>query len=93
MAESGEEGGAFLLCMRVVGSPKILVPGSTKTRCTDCGEPVWVSPASLKLSKKRKLKTVCMQCADERAAKDDDLHIQAPTEEQRQEIRDFIERG
>jgi hypothetical protein len=88
-----ESDAAYLVCLPVKGGGSLIIPGSTKTRCGDCGERVWISPASLRLSKKRHLKIVCMPCADVRAEKDDNLQIQPPTEEQRQEIRDMIERG
>jgi len=84
---------SYLICLPVKGHSAMIVPGSTKTRCHDCGARVWISPASLKLAKQRKLKAVCTDCTDKRAEKSDDLQIQPPTEEQRQEIRDMIDRG
>jgi hypothetical protein len=54
---------------------------------------VWVSPASLALSKQKHLPLLCLTCAAEQAAKDDDVTVQPLTEEQQKEIRDAIERG
>ncbi len=83
---------AYLVCMPVEVMT-VAVPGSTKKRCSACARAVWVSPASLALSKKRHLPLLCLPCAGERAAKDEEVSVQPLTEEQRQEIRDAIERG
>jgi hypothetical protein len=83
---------AYLVCLRVTDAA-VVVPGSTKNTCSACGERVWVSAASLALSKERKLRILCMDCADKKAAEDDDVQVQPPTEEQLKEIRDTIERG
>ena len=83
---------AFLVCLPVTVTT-LIVPGSTKTDCTDCGQRVWVSAASLALGKEQGAKIICMDCANKRAAKDEDVEIQPPTEEQLREIRDAIERG
>ncbi len=83
---------SYLVCLRVKDA-NVVVPGSTKNTCSDCGERVWVSAASLALSKQRNLRIVCMACAEKRAAADDDVQIQQPTAEQLKEIRDTIERG
>jgi hypothetical protein len=76
-----------------VGDTQLIVPGSTKNQCSACGRAVWVSRASLALSKEKNLQIICMPCAEERAAKDDDVRVQPPTKEQRDEIKDMIERG
>jgi hypothetical protein len=86
------EDDAYLVCMRVADL-KVPVPGSTKRKCSACTAPVWVSPASLTLSKQKHLPLLCLACASEQAAKDDDVTVQPLTEEQRKEIRDAIERG
>jgi hypothetical protein len=83
---------AYLMCMPVK-QMKVVVPGSTKKRCSGCGQAVWVSPASLVLSKKKHLPLLCLPCAEERIAKEEDVNVQPLTEEQRREIRDAIERG
>jgi hypothetical protein len=83
---------AYLVCMPV-DKMSVVVPGSTKKRCSGCGRAVWVSPASLSLSKKKHLPLLCLPCAAERAAKEEDVKVQPLTEEQRKEIRDAIERG
>jgi hypothetical protein len=87
------EDDSYLMCMRVADLT-VAVPGSTKKRCSACARPVWVSPASLDLSRKRHIPLLCIPCAEERAAKDEDgMVIQPLTEEQIKEIRDAIERG
>jgi hypothetical protein len=83
---------AFLVCLPVTVTT-LIVPGSTKTDCTDCGQRVWVSAASLALSREKGAKIICMACADKRAAKDDDVQVQPPSADQLREIRDAIERG
>jgi hypothetical protein len=83
---------AYLVCLRVADLT-VAVPGSTKKKCSACASAVWVSPASLALCKKRHLPILCMQCAEKQAAKDEDVVVQPLTEEQKQEIRDAIERG
>jgi len=88
---------AFLVCLRVAGK-NLIVRGSMKKKCSACAEAVWVSPASWELSQERKLPLLCMECAEERMAKDDDVQIQAPTKEQLKEAaetikRDIIERN
>jgi hypothetical protein len=86
------EDDAYLVCMRVAHL-RVPVPGSSKKKCSACAEPVWVSPASLALSRKKHLPLLCLLCASEQAAKDDDVTVQPLTEEQKKEIRDAIERG
>ena len=83
---------AYLVCLRVEDLP-VAVPGSTKKRCSVCGQPVWVSAASLKLGKQKHAALLCMPCAVEKAATDDEVVVQPPTEEQIKEIKDAIERG
>jgi hypothetical protein len=83
---------SFLVCLPVTVTT-LIVPGSTKTDCTDCGQRVWVSAASLALSKAQGARIICMDCANKRAATDEEVEVQPPTEEQLREIRDAIERG
>jgi hypothetical protein len=83
---------AYLVCMPVEAMT-VAVPGSTKKRCSACARAVWVSPASLALSKKKHLPLLCLLCASERMAKDEDVSVQPLTEEQKKEVRDAIERG
>ncbi len=95
MAKSDDD--AYLVCLRV-GTSDLIVPGSMRKTCSVCSHRVWVSPASWEMCRKKKLPILCMQCAEERAATDDDARIQAPTPEQLKELRDtlrkdFIERG
>jgi hypothetical protein len=77
---------SFLVCLPVAGTFGV-VPGSLKKRCSACNCQIYVSPASWTLTQSRKLHLLCMNCARKRAAADDDLHIEIPTEEQRQELR------
>ena len=83
---------AYLVCLRVEDLA-VAVPGSTKKRCSVCGKQVWASRASLKLGKEKHAALLCMPCAVEKAATDDEVVVQPPTEEQFKEIRDAIERG
>jgi hypothetical protein len=87
-----DEDDTFLVCLPV-SAAVVVVPGSTKTRCSACQQPVWISAASKALSQTRGLHILCMPCAEKRAADDDDVVIEPPTEEQRKEIRDTLERG
>jgi hypothetical protein len=86
------EDDAFLVCLPV-SAAVVVVPGSTKARCSTCQQPVWISAASKALSQSRGLHILCMPCAEKRAADDEEVVIEPPTEEQRKEIRDTIERG
>jgi hypothetical protein len=87
------EDDSYLVCLRVEDL-KVAVPGSTKKRCSACGRQVWVSPASLDLSRTKRVPLLCMPCAEERAANDEEgVVIQPLTAEQIKEIRDAIERG
>jgi hypothetical protein len=86
-----DEEDTFLVCLPV-SAAAVVVPGSTKTRCSECQQPVWISAASKALSETRGLRILCMPCAEKRAA-DDEVVIEPPTEEQQKEIRDSIERG
>ena len=83
---------AYLMCLPVKGHT-VVVPGSTKEKCSACQTPVWVSRASLALRKQHNLRILCMKCAEERAEKDPDVRVQAPTPEQFKEIQDLIDRG
>jgi predicted RNA-binding Zn-ribbon protein involved in translation (DUF1610 family) len=90
MAKSGDE--AVLVCLRVIDA-RVVIPGSTKDTCTDCGEKIWVSAASRKLAVEKQARFLCMACANARAEKDKEVTVEPITEEQWKEFRDAIERG
>jgi hypothetical protein len=83
--------------MRVADAP-VVVPGSTKHRCSECNVWVWASPASLAVARKQGMALLCMPCGEKRARQDDDLEVKQPTPEQLRELRetilkDWTERG
>jgi hypothetical protein len=80
---------AFLVCMRVADAP-VVVPGSTKHRCSECKAWVWASPASLAVARKQAMTILCMPCGQKRASEDDDLQVKQPTAEQLRELRETI---
>src|SRR5438105_2040579 len=78
---------SFLVCLPVAGAPRhAIVPTSRKERCRDCNCQVFVSPTSWELKQTRKLVIICIPCARKRAADDDELEIESPTPEQREEL-------
>lgn len=83
---------AYLMCLPVKGTT-VVVPGSTKEKCSTCQTPVWVSRASLALREQHNLRILCMKCAEKRMEKDNDVQVQMPTPEQLKEIRDLVDRG
>jgi hypothetical protein len=80
---------AYLVCLRVADAP-VVVSGSTKHKCLDCGHWVWASPASLTIARAKAMAVLCMACAEKRAETDDDVEVQQPTAEQLKEMRDTI---
>lgn len=66
---------AYLLCLRTVDTYySMIVPGSTKSNCSACGNSVYISPESLKVKEDRGALVLCMQCSVEyiRTARDED---------------------
>jgi hypothetical protein len=75
---------AFVVCMPVAMGPAIA--GSTQRNCSQCSEPIWVSPATLRsVTPFTDRRFVCIHCALKFA--DFQESLQAPTEAQMEELR------
>jgi hypothetical protein len=75
---------AFVVCMPVATGPAIA--GSTQRNCSECTEPIWVSPATFRSVKQfPDRRFVCIHCALKLA--DFQQSLQAPTEAQMEELR------
>jgi hypothetical protein len=62
MSEEKEE--TFILCIRKEDTKWATVTeGSTLTNCVECDEPVWISPASVKVMLERECTPLCIHCA------------------------------
>lgn len=69
---------AVVLCFKVLMMPISPVKGSVRRACSECGQPVWISPATAAHVADRPYKVCCMECA---ANQDDpDLHVMPPSE-------------
>lgn len=62
------------------------IPGSTERNCSECSEPIWVSPATLRSAIQfPDRRFVCIHCALKVA--DFQESLQAPTDAQMEELR------
>jgi hypothetical protein len=81
-----------LVCIPVALADSTIVAGSTKHPCAECGQKVWVSPASMKLAKEKKAVYLCIPCAQKMMEDDDEAEIATPSKEQIKELRDTLRR-
>jgi len=80
-ADEKKDDETVVLCFKVLMNPVPLVSGSTRKPCAECGQPVWISPATLAHVADKPHKICCAECV---AAKqgDDDIQIIPPTDAQ-----------
>jgi len=81
-----------LIC-KPVASPGYVVPGSLPSKCSQCGQPVWVAPSSwLLLYDSPTTAILCMACASANMAKHK-VKIQELIPAQMEEIEKYRKRG
>ena len=73
-----------VLCFKVLMMPTPPVPGSARVPCGDCGQPVWISPATAAHMVGKKHRVCCAECVANHP--DPDVHLMPPTEGQIAEI-------
>ena len=70
-----------VLCFKVLMNPNPPVIGSTRKPCADCGQPVWISPATLAHVVDKPHTICCAECVAKKQG-DDDIQLIPPTESQ-----------
>ena len=79
-----EDDEIVVLCFKVLGMPVSPVPGCTKPACSECGQPVWLSPATAAHVADKPHRICCAECVAKEA--DPDTQVMAPTPAQIEEI-------
>lgn len=75
----------YIICLRRSDTKwATITENSSLSNCAECDEPVWISPASIKIMLDRDLKPLCIYCAAE--CGDEDKTIKPPSVEQVKEI-------
>ena len=73
-----------VLCFKVLMMPKPPVPGCSKVPCSECGQPVWISPATAAHMADKPHRICCAECV---ASNDDpDMQVMPPSDGQIAEI-------
>jgi hypothetical protein len=73
-----------VLCFKVLMMPRPPVPGCSKVPCSDCGQPVWISPATAAHMVDKKHRICCAECVANDP--DPDIELMPPSEGQIAEI-------
>jgi len=71
-----------VLCFKVLMNPVPPVAGSTRKPCAECGQPVWISPATLAHVVEKPHKICCAECVVAKQGDDDDIQLIPPTDAQ-----------
>ena len=79
--EKKEDEELVVLCFKVLMNPNPPVAGSIRKPCADCGQPVWISPATLAHVAARPHKICCAECVANKQG-DDDIELIPPTDAQ-----------
>ena len=80
----GEDDEYVVLCFKVLMFPKPLVPGCSKVPCSDCGQMVWISPATQAHMADKPHRVCCAECVAKDS--DDDIQVMPPSDGQIAEI-------
>ncbi len=83
-AEEKEDDEIVVLCFKVLVMPRPHVPGCSRVPCGDCGQPVWLSPATAEFVADKRHRISCAECVAKRD--DPDLQVMAPSAAQIAEI-------
>ena len=90
VADEKEDDELVVLCCLVKDGPSG-VYGSTKEKCSSCGERIWLSPATRRTVEKAGpvYKLLCIPCGEKRLhdSPDGDDKLMPPSEEQLREIQ------
>ncbi len=79
-----EDDEIVVLCFKVLMNPISTVPGSTRRPCSECNQPVWISPATAAHVADKKHRICCAECMAKRD--DGDTQIMTPSPGQLAEI-------
>jgi hypothetical protein len=82
--KAGEDDEFVVLCFKVLMFPKALVPGCSKRPCSDCGQMVWISPATQAHMADKPHRVCCAECVAKDS--DEDIQVMPPSEGQIAEI-------
>ena len=69
-----------VLCLKVLTHPRPPVPGCSRVPCSDCGQPVWISPATAAHVADRTHRICCAECVARDA--EPDMQVMAPSKGQ-----------
>ena len=73
-----------VLCFKVLMMPTAPVPGCSKVPCVECGQPVWISPATAAHMVGKRHRVCCAECVANDS--DPDREVMPPTDGQIAEI-------
>ena len=79
-----EEDELVVLCFKVLTLPVPMVPGCSKVPCVECGQMVWISPATLAHVADKPHKISCAECVSKNP--DPDMQVMPPSLAQIAEI-------
>ena len=84
--KSKEDEELVVLCFKVLMNPMPPVLGSTRKPCAECGQAVWISPATLAHVADKPHRICCAECVAAKQEGDDDITLVPPTEAQIEEM-------
>lgn len=74
----------YIIVCTPVSWGKYVNPGTIEIMCAKCGDPIWISPASVQLAKEKGAKAHCIACVVAEVEPGD--NVEPPTAEQRAEV-------
>ena len=77
-AKEDEE--TVVLCFKVLMMPRPPVPGCSKVACSECGQPVWISPATAAHMADKPHRICCAECVANDP--DPDMRVMPPSDGQ-----------
>jgi hypothetical protein len=81
-ADEDEE--VVVLCFKVLTMPRPAVPGCSKVPCSECGQMVWISPATTAHMADKPHRICCAECVASNP--DPDMQVMPPSDGQIAEI-------
>jgi hypothetical protein len=76
-AKPEEDDEVVVICFKVLVMPRPYVPGCSRVPCSDCGQPVWLSPATAAHVADKPHRICCAECVAK--LDDPDTQVMAPT--------------
>lgn len=68
-----------VVCIKVLAMPHAPLPGASRIPCGECGQPVWLSPATAAHVAGKPHRIACADCVARARVDDPDGEVMAPT--------------